>query len=81
VILLRKVAFALLGIFLGVVGIVVIPTMLYNLCGLFNLQDCADGPKWVNALIVVVCVAIAGGGFFLSYRSFRRIAATQDTSE
>jgi hypothetical protein len=81
VVLLRKIAYVLLGILSGVVGIVVIPTMLYHLCGVFNVQDCADGPKWVNALIVVVCAAMTCGGFFLAYRLFRRVAAIQNAPE
>lgn len=56
------------AILCGLVGLLLIPTLFYNVCGIAGLQDCADGPKWVNALVIITVVGL----FVLSYWLFRR---------
>jgi hypothetical protein len=51
----------------GLAGLLLIPDMLYNACGIAEIQDCADGPKWIMALHIF----IAFGLFFLTFWLFR----------
>jgi hypothetical protein len=53
----------------------VVPTLLYNLAGLFKIQDGADGPMWEMTLVVLDCLGLLSGAFFLSYPLFRSAAA------
>jgi hypothetical protein len=65
---MKKVILKATAILCGLGGVVLIPTLFYNACGIAGIQDCADGPKLINALIVVM----VPGLFVLSYWLFRR---------
>ena len=63
---MRKFIIRILGIVSGLGGLAVIPTLLYNFCGLTDLDsDCADGPAWVNGLTVLICILLMAGAFRL----------------
>ncbi len=49
-------------------GLLLIPTLLYNACGIAGSQDCADGSGWVSLIIVVAILGL----FIFSYWLFRR---------
>jgi len=49
-------------------GLLLLPTLLYNLCGIAGMQDCADGPKWISSLIIVGIIGL----FVVSYWLFQR---------
>lgn len=69
---MRKFAIRTLGIASGVGGLAVVPTLLFNICGLVGLDSgCAEGPAWVSGLIVLICASLSVGAFYLSYRLFR----------
>jgi len=72
---MKRVAMALGGVVLALLGVLIIPNLFYNLAGFFGIQDGADGPKWVCALFVMGCTALASAAFFLSTRLLR-LAAT-----
>lgn len=74
---LKKAMFVILGIIFGLSGLLLIPTLLYDICGLSGGQDCADGPRWALVIIILACTVLIGGAFFLSFRLFRLV----DTSE
>jgi hypothetical protein len=65
---MKKVTLKAAAILCGFGGLLLIPILFYNACGIVGMQDCADGPKWVNALIVIM----VSGLFVLSYWLFRR---------
>ena len=78
---MKRMFLALLGCISGILGLLVIPTLLYNLAGLFKIQDGAEGPKWELTLVVLACVGLISAAFFLSYRLLRLAAASrQDLS-
>lgn len=52
----------------GLVGVLLLPTLFYNACGIAGMQDCADGSKWVSSLIIMAIVGL----FVLSFWLFRR---------
>jgi hypothetical protein len=54
--------------------------LLYNLCGLLGVQDCASGPVWESALVAFVCAVVAFGAGYLSYRLGRSIAFRKDVN-
>jgi hypothetical protein len=72
---MKRTILALLAIASGLCGLLLVPSFLYNLAGLFNLQNAASGPKWETALAMVALTALAFGAFFCSYRLFRSVAA------
>jgi cytochrome bd-type quinol oxidase subunit 2 len=72
---LKRIIVALLASVSGLLGLVTVPTLLYNFAGLFKIQDGADGPMWEMMLVVLACLGLIFGAFFLSYRLFRSAAA------
>jgi hypothetical protein len=69
---MRKVFIRTLGIISGLGGLALIPPLLFNFCGLAHLSgDCADGPAWMNGLIVLGCAFLIAAAFYLSYRLFK----------
>ncbi|HEY6307849.1 MAG TPA: hypothetical protein VI488_15460 [Candidatus Angelobacter sp.] len=78
---MKRIASALLATVSGLLGLLLIPTVLYNVAGLLEIQDGADGPKWMNALVLVACIALVSGAFFLSFRLFRSLAAPRADSK
>jgi hypothetical protein len=78
---MRKFVIRTLGINSALGGLMVVPTLLFNFCGLAHLDsDCANGPAWVNGLIVLVCVSLLAGAFYLSYWLFRLAVLSQDSN-
>jgi len=66
---MRKVLFILGGAVSFVAALLLVPTLLYNVCGMAELSgDCADGPKWVSALVALTCAIIMSGLGFLTIR-------------
>jgi hypothetical protein len=68
---LGKISLIVLGIASTLLGFLVIPTLLYNVCGVAGMQDCAAGPQWESALVILASAIVTGGFFYLSYRIFR----------
>jgi hypothetical protein len=64
---MKKVILNTFAVLCGVAGLLLVPTLLYNACGIAGMQDCADGPKWISALIIVAVIGL----FVLSYWLFR----------
>jgi hypothetical protein len=75
---MRRIFLALLACVSGLLGLGVVPTLLYNLVGLFKIQDGADGPMWETLLIFLACLGFLSGAFFLSYRLFRSVAVERN---
>jgi hypothetical protein len=67
---MKKVILKTSAVLAALIGLVLLPTLLYNLCWLAGMQDCADGPRWISALIIVGIVGL----FVLSYWLFQRVA-------
>ena len=72
---MKRITVALLASVSGLLGLVMVPTLLYNVAGLFKIQDGADGPTWEMMLVALACLGLIFGAFFLSYRLFRSAAA------
>jgi hypothetical protein len=68
---LKGIIRGLLAIASTLFGLAAVVNLLYNLCGLLGVQDCASGPAWESALVAVVCAVLAFGAFYLSYRLVR----------
>jgi hypothetical protein len=68
---MKRIGSALFASVSGLFGLVMVPTLLYNLAGLFKIQDGADGPMWEMTLVVLACLGLVSGAFFLSYRLFQ----------
>jgi hypothetical protein len=73
---MRRTILALFAAVSGLLGLLSIPTLFYNLAGLFNSPDGADGPKWETMLVVLACLGLIFGAIFLAYRLFRSAAAS-----
>jgi cytosine/uracil/thiamine/allantoin permease len=56
------------AVVVALIGLLLLPTLLYNLCGIAGMQDCADVPKWISSLIIVGIIGL----FVLSYWLFQR---------
>lgn len=65
---MKKVILKASAIVCGVAGLILVPTLFYNAFGIAGIQDCAVGPKWVNAAIVIALFGL----FVLSYWLFRK---------
>jgi hypothetical protein len=50
---MKKMILKTFAVVVALVGLLLVPTLLYNLCGIAGMQDCADGPKWISSLIIV----------------------------
>jgi len=61
-----------LALLCALIALGIVPNLVYNACGLAGMQDCADGPKWMLVLNVLLSAIVFGGSLFLSYRLFRR---------
>jgi formate hydrogenlyase subunit 3/multisubunit Na+/H+ antiporter MnhD subunit len=72
---LKRIFAALVASVSGLLGLVMVLTLLYNVAGLFKIQDGADGPMWEMVLVVLACFGLIFGAFFLSYRLFRSASA------
>jgi hypothetical protein len=59
-------------------ALVAFVNLLYNLCGLVGVQDCASGPVWESALVALVCAVVAFAAGYLSYRLGRSITFLKD---
>ena len=68
---IKKIAFGALGVLSMLLGLFLVPTLFYNACGLAGSADCADGPKWVNLVVILVLTIFIAGTFFLATRLFR----------
>jgi len=71
---LKRAPFALFGTVSALLALLLVPSLLYDILGLFNVQDAADGPKWALIFVVVVFAALVFGGFFLAHRLFQLAA-------
>ena len=77
---MKRTVVALCAVVSGAFGLLLIPTALYNLAGLFNIQDGADGSKWVMVLVVLACLGLIFSAIFLAYRLFRSVATSTASS-
>ena len=73
---MKKTLLRVSGVIAILLGLLPIPSLLYNTCGLAGIQDCADGPKWETALVLLLCLGILAGFVFLSRYLFRLSART-----
>jgi len=67
---MKSTILALFAVVSGLLGLLLALNSLYNLAGLFNIQDAASGPKWETTLATVALAALTFGTFFLAYRLF-----------
>ncbi len=67
----KNISIGLSFVFL-VFGLCLIPSALYNICGVVGGRDCADGPKWESALVALFCIAFIGAVILNSVRIFRK---------
>ena len=65
---MRKVFFVVLGVVSVLLAIWIIPTLVYNACGLVGMKDCSDGPRWESGLVLLLCAVLIAGLSYLSYR-------------
>jgi hypothetical protein len=77
---MKRLGFAVTGALCGIVGIAIVPSFLYNLAGLFNVRDAADGPKWETASVVLGLTAVASLAFLAAYRLLRPAAMSATAS-
>jgi len=75
---MKRMFLALLASVSGLLGLVMVPTLVYNLAGLFKIQDAADGPIWETTLVVLTCLGLISAAFSLSYRLLRLAAASRN---
>jgi hypothetical protein len=69
---MKKLLTQALGVIAGLCGLMVVPTLLYNLCGFVHPNsDCGDG-NMEGGLIVLICVCLIAGAFYLPYVLFRQ---------
>jgi hypothetical protein len=78
---MKSILLALLGGVSALLGLAVVPTLFYNLAGLFKMQDGADGTMWETGAVVVACLGVVFGAFFLSYRLFRSATAASSPTQ
>jgi len=77
---MKRTILALCATFSGLLGLLLVPTLLYNLAALFKIQDGADGPMWETTLVVLACLGLVSGAIFLSYSLFRLVASTPNSN-
>ena len=63
------VCFAILA---GLLGLVALVNLLYNVAGLFHVQDAAGGSPWELIFAVLLFLALAVGACYLCYWLLRR---------
>jgi hypothetical protein len=68
---MKKLAFLVTAIAMGAVGLYAIPNAFYQIAGVFNLQDAAEGPAWQLLLGFLVSVGVSAAAFYASYILFR----------
>ncbi len=69
---MRRVAYSLGGVLLVFVSVLLVVNALYNLCGAFRMQDCADGPVWLNVMITIGLGTLTVAVIWGACRMFRR---------
>ena len=62
-----------LGALFLLLGLAVVPSLLYNLCGIARVPDCSDAPRWESALVSVFLIAFIGMAFIASLRRLRAV--------
>jgi len=68
---IKKVMLRSGAILCGVAGLLLIPDMLYSARGIAEIQDCADGSKWMMTLHIVITLCL----LFLAFWLFARASA------
>jgi len=75
---MKKIAYAILGTLCALAGLLLIPSLLYNACGLAGLDpDCGGGSKWENAIATTIIAIFVTGAFYLAYRLFRSTTSSK----
>jgi hypothetical protein len=57
----------------GLLGLVALVNLLYNVAGLFHVQDAADGPTWELIVAVLIYSSLMLGPLYFCYRMLRRV--------
>ena len=70
---MKRIIVALLASVSGLLGLVMVPTLLYNVAGLFKIQDGADGRMWEMMLVVLACLGLILGLSFCRIVCFDRL--------
>lgn len=68
---MKKVVFLCLAMLSGSVGLVALVNLLYNIAGLFRIQDAADGPKWELIVAIGIFFTLTLVATYFCYRMIR----------
>jgi uncharacterized membrane protein len=64
----------------GLLGLVALVNLLYNVAGLFHVQDAADGPTWELMVVVLIYFSLMLGSFYFCYRMLRCVYLLRQSS-
>ena len=72
---MKKVVLVCFAFLAGILGLLAVLNVFYNVAGLFHVQDAASGSTWELILATLLLLSLSSGAFYLCYWLLRRFHA------